>query len=71
MTHAMVLALAAIFSVGACTTPAQRTATENASIEKQAAQEVRRICALPEAEREAELKKITKESGLSVYCAHQ
>ena len=35
----------------ACTTPAERRAAENARVEKQAAAEINRICALPEAER--------------------
>jgi len=51
-----------------CTTPAQRQAAENARVEKQAAQEINRICALPEAEREAELKKIKDQSGMVLYC---
>lgn len=52
----------------ACTTPAERRAAENARVEKQAAAEINRICALPEAEREAELKKIKDQSGMVLYC---
>jgi hypothetical protein len=52
----------------ACTTPAERQAAENARVEKQAAAEINRICALPEAEREAELKKIKDQSGMVLYC---
>ena len=51
-----------------CTTAAERRATENARVEKQAAAEINRICALPEAEREAELKKIKDQSGMVLYC---
>ncbi len=70
MASRRLLALAALCSLEACTTSAQRKAAENAAIEKQAAEEVRRICALPEVEREAEVKKIKEDSGLSVYCTH-
>ena len=51
-----------------CTTPSERRAAENARVEKQAAAEINRICALPEAEREAELKKIKDQSGMVLYC---
>jgi len=51
-----------------CTTAAERRATENARVEKQAAAEINRICALPETEREAELKKIKDQSGMVLYC---
>jgi hypothetical protein len=59
------LALAAL---SACETPAQQQAEESASIEKQAAKEMARICALPNEQREAELKKIREKSGLVLYC---
>jgi hypothetical protein len=55
----------------ACTTDAQRRATENTEIKSQAAQEIDRICSLPPAEREAALEKLKEESGLELQCAKQ
>lgn len=57
-----------VLVLGACSTAAQRRAAETAEIEKEAAQEVRRICALPDSAREAEIKKIKDESGMMVDC---
>lgn len=51
-----------------CTTEAQRHTEENTAIQKEAAREMRRICALPPAERAAELERISKESGIVVQC---
>lgn len=60
--------LAVLSLLCACTTEAHRRAAEHAAVEKEAAQEVRRICALPPAERQAELAKISKDSGIVVQC---
>ncbi len=60
--------LAGVIVVGACSTPAQRRAAETADIEREAAQEIRRICALPESARETEIKKVEDESGMVVNC---
>jgi hypothetical protein len=49
-------------------TAADRKAAENERINQQAATEVARICVLPAAEREAELKKLKEQSGMQVYC---
>jgi hypothetical protein len=54
--------------LAACETPAERQARENARIVKQGDREIKRICALPEDQREAELKKIKDQSGLVLYC---
>jgi hypothetical protein len=51
-----------------CQTPQQRKAAENAAVNKQAGEEMTRICALQGAEREAELKKLKAASGLDLYC---
>jgi hypothetical protein len=73
MVRAALAALAAApLRVVACilaayTTPAERRAAENARIKKQAVGEITRICALPEAEREAELKKIKDQLGMVLY----
>ncbi len=56
--------------LAACETPAQRQARENARIVKEGDKEIKRICALPEDQREAELKKIKEESGMVLYCGH-
>ena len=61
-----ILAAAFFFLVG-CQTEAERKA-ENARIEKQAVKEINRICALPEDQRDAELKKIKEQSGMVLYC---
>jgi hypothetical protein len=58
----------ALSLLAACQTPAERQAAENARIEKAAAKEINRICALPEDQREAELKKIKEKSGMVLYC---
>jgi hypothetical protein len=63
-----VAAVAMTLLLLACTTPAERQAAKNARVERQAAKEINRICALPEAEREAELKKIKNQSGMVLYC---
>lgn len=38
------------------------------AIQKEVAREMKRICALPRAAREAELERIEKESGIVVQC---
>jgi len=68
MTPISVPVVAALVLLGGCITEAQRRAAENAAIQKQAAHEVRRICALPPAERDAELQRIEKESGIVLHC---
>lgn len=67
MARKVALLIAAL-TVSACTTAAQRRAAENAAIQKEVARETKRICTLPEAEREAELEKIKKESGIVIVC---
>jgi hypothetical protein len=62
------LMLAALMLLSACTTPAQRRAAENTAVQKEAAQEITRICALPDADREAAIKKLKAESGMVIYC---
>lgn len=62
------LTIFALVLLAACTTAMHRKAVERAAIQKEAAQEVGRICALPPAEREAELGKIEAESGIVIQC---
>jgi hypothetical protein len=64
-----VVATAATLAITGCSTGAQRKAAERAAFKKEVAAEVERICALPEHDRGAELKKVKEESGLELYCA--
>ena len=52
----------------ACQTPQHKKAAEKAEINKQAGDEIARICALHGAEREGELKKLKASSGMDLYC---
>lgn len=47
---------------------AQRQAAQEAQAEKEVAREIDRICALPKAERDAQLEKLKKETRLTLYC---
>lgn len=60
----------ALLSLSGCASE-QRKAEENARMQREAAQEVRRICALPAAEREAELEKVRRESDIVVFCGSE
>lgn len=71
MTPMPVPILVALLLLGGCTTAAQRRAAENAAIQQEAALEVRRICALPPPERDAEIAKIKTESAIVVYCGRE
>jgi hypothetical protein len=59
---------AGFLMLAGCQTAAEQQAAKNARINKQAAAEINRICALPETQREAELKKIKDQSGVVLYC---
>jgi hypothetical protein len=61
-------ALAAIGILCSCSTEAHRRAAEAEAIQKEAAREIKRICALPPAERAGELERINKESAIVVQC---
>ena len=63
-----VLLATVLILVAGCESTAERQAAQRAHTEKQAAAEVDRICALPTDQREAELKKIQKESGVVLVC---
>jgi hypothetical protein len=64
----MVVAAVALASGFGCETSADRAAREKAQIVRQGDREIKRICALPAAEREAELQKIREESGVVLDC---
>jgi len=60
-----------VLALAGCQTAQQRKAAENAAVNKQAAEEIARVCALHGAEREAELKKLKAASGLDLYCPNE
>ncbi len=64
----LTLCLLVLVSLAGCTTEADKRAEQRARIDKQAAAEINRICALPEDQREAELKKIKEQSGVVLFC---
>ena len=68
MAVVKLLTLAGVMVLGACSTAAQRRAAETSEIEREAAKEIRRICALPESERAAEIKRLQTESSMTVNC---
>jgi hypothetical protein len=57
-----------VFILSACSTAAQLKAAQRAELDKEAATEIRRVCALPNPERAAKIKKIQDESGMTVDC---
>ncbi len=60
-----------VVTLAACHTAVQRRATENAAIQSEAAQEVRRICALPASDRQAQIQRIRTESGVVMTCPNR
>ena len=70
MTSLIVPALSLLTLLAACTTPSQRRAAEKAALDQQAAQEISRICALPEPDRTNELKKIEEQHGTMLFCGN-
>jgi ABC-type Fe3+-hydroxamate transport system substrate-binding protein len=60
-----------IFSLlAACVSAtSQHKADENAAVQKEAAQEIQRVCALPESERESEIRKVKDQSGFVIVCS--
>jgi hypothetical protein len=68
LKRVLIPVLTALGVLCACTTAPHRRAAENAAIQKEAAREIKRICALPPLERAAELDRINKESGIVVQC---
>jgi hypothetical protein len=60
----------ALVMLAGCATPAQQR-TEQRNINKAAAKEINRVCALPADQRDAELKKLNDQSGVVVFCGDQ
>jgi hypothetical protein len=64
------LAICSVSLVTACTSAsASRKADHDPSIQQEAAQEIGRVCALPDADRDAEKHRIKDQSGFVVVCA--
>lgn len=67
MIPSSVWRLAVLIPLAACSS-GQRKAEEEAQLRQETAQEVRRLCDLPTAEREAELAKVRNEADIVVFC---
>lgn len=67
--HKRTATLLSLLALAACTTPQQQKREQNQAVKTEAAQEIRRICALPEAERKAEIEKVKKDSGMTIVCS--
>jgi hypothetical protein len=63
-----ICAMGTLLSLSGCATPQGRRAAETEAINRQAAQEIERMCALHGAARDAELKKLKQQSGFELYC---
>ena len=63
--------LAVLLPLAAACTDAQRKAAEEDKARKETAREVRRLCDLPPAERQAELEKIQDSSDVVVLCGNE
>ena len=66
--YVTICAMGTLLSLSGCSTPQGRRAAENQEINRHAAQEIERICALHGAARDAELKKLKQQSGFELYC---
>ena len=67
----IVVALGTLVALAACQTASQRKAAEDATLRKEAADEINRICALHGAERQAALDKLKAESGMELFCSQE
>jgi len=63
VTVRAIIVLLAIVLTG-CETNGRR----DESVNKDVSSEVKRICALPKEQRDAELKRVNEESGITLYC---
>jgi hypothetical protein len=59
---------AILILLAACSTSQERRAKADEAVRTKATQEIYRICALPGAEREAEINKTKDESGMVIHC---
>lgn len=71
MSVRTLVCLAFLTVIAACVTDTERRRRQDASLKEDLAREMRRVCALPQDEREAEIEKISDTSGVLVYCGGQ
>jgi len=55
-------------SAAACTSSEARQERQNESVKSELTRETQRVCALPAGERQGEIDRLLKESGLVVVC---
>ena len=68
MSHATAIILTSIFALSACGTAAPGKSTDPGKMTQKAVQTIDRICALPAAQRDAQLKKLEAERGVVLVC---
>jgi hypothetical protein len=66
-TTAFILTCSLVLS--GCSTPATRKPVDAGKTTQKAVQKIDRICALPPAERDAQLKKLEAETGVVLACS--
>ena len=64
--HAVCMGVLFLGTIAGCETPAQKE--RKATLNRPAAEEMTRICALRGEERVAELKKLKEQTGLELFC---
>jgi len=71
MSPTIALILACSLVLSGCTAAAPRKAADAGKTTQKAEQKIERICALPPAERDAQLKKLEAETGVVVFCGQK
>ena len=66
--HALCVSVLLTLSLAGCQTETQKA--RNAELQRPAAGEMNRICALHGEERAVELKKLKEQTGLELFCAN-
>jgi len=66
-TTAFILACSLVLS--GCGTAAPRKPADAGKTTQKAVQKIDRICALPQAQRDAQLKKLEQETGVVLFCS--
>lgn len=68
MTSTTALVLACSLVLSSCGTATPRKPADAGKTTQKATQKIDRICALPPAERDAQLKKLEAETGVVLFC---
>jgi len=68
MSATTALILACSLMLSGCGATASRKAADASTTTQKAGQKIERICALPQPERDAELKKLKAETGVVLLC---